>query len=71
MYNIKKTEDIKRIKNEIRKSGLIEKPIRYVDVTEKDILKNRENKIFYNIMSENLIFHNPEKYVEVIIKCHK
>ena len=71
MYDIEKSKDIKRIKDEIRKSELVEKPIRYVDIAEKDVLLNKEDKIFYNILSESLIFHNPEKYVEVIKKCRK
>ena len=66
MYQSNNAKDIKRIKDEIRKSELVEKPIRYVDITEKDILLNKEDKIFYNILSDNLIFYNPEKYVEVI-----
>jgi hypothetical protein len=71
VYDADKSKEIKKISDEIRKSGLIEKPIRYVNMTEKDILLNKEDKIFYNILSDNLIFHNSEKYVEVIIKCHK
>jgi len=71
MYNAKKSKDIKKIKDEIRKSELVEKPIRYVDIAEKDILMNEEDKIFYGILSDSLIFYNPEKYVEVIRKCHK
>ena len=71
MYNAKKSKDIKKIKDEIRKSELVEKPVRYVDITEKDILLNKEDKIFYNILSESIVFHNPEKYVEVIRKCRK
>jgi len=71
MYNIKKSKDIKKIKDEIRKSELVEKPIRYVDITEKDILLNKEDTIFYNMLSENLVFHNPEKYAEVVRKCRK
>ena len=71
MYDAEKSKDIKKIKNEIRKSELVEKPIRYVDMAEKDILLNKEDKIFYSILSESLIFHNPEKYVEVIKKCRK
>ena len=71
MYNTKKSKDIKKIKDEIRKSELVEKPIRYVDIAEKDILLNKEDKIFYNILSESLVFHNSEKYVEVVRKCHK
>ena len=71
MYDIEKSKDIKRIKDEIRKSGLVEKPIRYIEITEKDVLLNKGDKIFYNMLSENLVFHNPEKYVEVVKKCRK
>src|SRR3989344_616730 len=71
MYSTEKSKDIKKIKDEIRKSELVEKPIRYVDIAEKDILLNKEDKIFYSILSESLIFHNPEKYVEVVRKCRK
>ncbi len=71
MYDTEKSKYIKKIKDEIRKSELVEKPIRYVDISEKDILLNKEDKIFYSILSECLIFHNPEKYVEVIKKCRK
>ena len=35
-------------------------------MTEEDALKNKENRIFYSMFSECLIFHNAEKYVEVI-----
>jgi hypothetical protein len=71
VYDKNKIKFVNKIKEEIRNSQLIEQPIRYVDITEKDILLNKKDKIFYNILSENLIFHNPEKYVEVIKKCHK
>lgn len=71
MYNKDKSKEIKKIKNEIRKSELVEKPIRYVDITEKDIVLNKEDNVFYNILSNNLIFYNPEKYVELIKKCRK
>ena len=71
MYDAEKSKDIKKIKEEIRKSELVEKPIRYIDITERDILQNKKDKIFYNILSESLVFHNPEKYVEVIKKCRK
>ena len=71
MYDTEKSKDIKKIKDEIRKSELVEKPIRYVDIAEKDILLNKEDKIFYNILSESLVFHNSEKYVEVVRKCLK
>ena len=69
MYDAQKSKEIERIKEEIRKSELIKQPIRYIDITENDILKNKENKNFYSIMSDNLIFHNPEKYAEVVKKC--
>lgn len=71
MYDPAKSKSIKNIKDEIRKSELVEKPIRYLDITEKDILLNKENKVFYNMLSENLVFHNPEKYARVVLKCHK
>jgi len=71
MYNSEKVKDVKKIKDEIRKSELVEKPIRYVDITEKDILQNKENKIFYNMLSESVVFNNPEKYVEIVRKCRE
>jgi len=71
IYDVEKSKDIKRIKEDIRKSELVEKPIRYVDITEKDILPNKDDKIFYNMLSEGLVFHNPEKYVGVVRKCRK
>ena len=71
MYNAEKSKSVKKIKEEIRKSELVEKPIRYVDIAQKDILQNKEEKIFYNILSESLVFHNPERYVEVVRKCRK
>ena len=71
MYDAEKSREVKKIKDEIRKSELVEKSIRYVDIAEKDILLNKEDKIFYNILSESLVFHNPEKYVEVVRKCRK
>jgi len=71
MYDAEKSKNIKKIKDEIRKSELVEKPIRYVDIAEKDILINKDDKMFYNILSESMVFHNPEKYVEVVEKCRK
>lgn len=66
VYDKKKAKEIDNIKDEIRKTGLVEKPVRYMEMTEKDILKNKSDKVFYSILSENLIFYNPSKYVEVI-----
>ena len=71
IYDVEKSKDIKRIKEDIRKSEIVEKPIRYVDITEKDILPNKDDKIFYNVLSESLVFHNSEKYVGVVRKCRK
>lgn len=69
VYDINKPKEIAMLKEEIRKSQLVEQPIRYVDISERDILANKEDKIFYNILSDSLAFHNPSKYVEVIRKC--
>jgi len=71
MYNPEKSRNIKKIKDEIRKSELVEKPVRYIDIAEKDILRNKEDKIFYSMLSDSILFYNPKKYVEVIIKCRK
>jgi hypothetical protein len=71
VYDKDKIKEINKIKEEIMNLQLIEKPIRYMDITEQDIVLNKDDKIFYSILSDNLIFHNPEKYVEVITKCRK
>ena len=70
MYDADKSKEIKKIADEIRKSNLIDKPIRYVEIIEKDIISNKEDKIVYNLISDSLIFYNSKKYVEVILKCH-
>ncbi|MBU0627616.1 MAG: hypothetical protein KKC75_00360 [Nanoarchaeota archaeon] len=66
VYKKNNSSKINKIKDEIRKAGLMDKPIRYVDMTEKDILNNKGDKVIYNILSENIIFYNPNKYVKVI-----
>lgn len=71
MYDSKKAKNVKKVKEEIRKSGLVEKPIRYVELAEEDVLLNKKDKVFYNMLSESLVFHNPEKYVEVVKRCLK
>lgn len=71
IYDKKREEDIKKIKDSIRKSELIEKPVRYVEITESDLKKNKEDKVFYSILSDNLIFYNASKYIEVVKKCLK
>ena len=71
VYDRKNTKEVDKIKDEIRNSHLIEQPIRYVDITEKDIYSNKDDKIFYNILSDCLVLYNAEKYVKVIKKCRK
>ncbi len=71
IYAKEKKHEVEKAKEEIRRSQLIEQPIRYVDITEKDALSNKEDTVLYNILANSLVFHNPEKYVEVIKKCHK
>ncbi len=71
MYEKNRAKEISKIKEDIRKSHLIDQPIRYVDMTEKDALPNRGDKVFYSVLSDNLIFYNAEKYVEVIRKCRR
>ena len=71
VYDKKMSSKIKKIKEDVRKSELIEKPIRYMDIAEKDMLANKEDNVFYSILTNNLIFHNPEKYVGVIKKCRR
>jgi predicted transcriptional regulator len=66
IYDKKKSPMIEKIKSEIIKSELVEKPINYVEITEKNTLENKENKAFQSIISDNLIFYNPTKYIEVI-----
>lgn len=71
VYDKKNSKKINKIKSEIRNSQLIEQPVRYIDVTEKDIYLNKNNNVFYNILSDCLVSYNAEKYVEVIKKCRK
>lgn len=70
-YDSSKSKEISKIKDEIRKSGLIIKPIRYIDIAWKDLALNKKEKVFYSIMSESLVFYNPLKYVEAVRECHK
>ena len=68
IYDKKNVKKIKNIKKEIMVSGLVDKPIRYVEITSLDFDKNIDDPIFYNIFSKNIIFYNPKKYVELVIK---
>jgi len=71
VYDKKNSKKISKIKSEIRNSQLIEQPIRYIDIEEKDIYLNKNDKIFYNMISDCLVSYNAEKYVGVIKKCRK
>lgn len=70
IYDKKKEGEIRKIKNSIRKAELIEKPIRYLEITEKDVEKNKNDEVFYSILSDNLIFYDPKEYIKVI-QCLK
>ncbi len=71
MYEKNRAGDISRVKEDVRKSQLVEQPIKYIDIAEKDITSNKGDKVFYSILSDSMIFHNPEKYVEAVKKCRK
>ncbi|MFH1134307.1 MAG: hypothetical protein V1735_07525 [Nanoarchaeota archaeon] len=66
VYDKRKSKMVEKIKNEIRNSELVEKPMRYVDVTLEDIQKNKDDTVFYMIISECIVFCHAEKYVEAI-----
>lgn len=66
IYEQKNTKEIENIKEKIRKTELIDKPIRYLEITKEDLKQNQDNQIFYNVISENLVYHNPQGYVKVI-----
>ena len=71
VYDKNKAKEVNKIKAEIRSSGLIEQPIRYVDIIEKDAFLNKDDKIFYNILSDCTVSYNAEKYVGLIKTCRK
>lgn len=66
VYDKKDTKKIEEIKEKIIISEILDKPIRYLDLTEQDIKKNLNNKAFYSALSYNIILHGAEKYTEVI-----
>lgn len=71
LYDKKKASDVRRIKAAIRASRLVEQPIRYVDITEKDLIANKDSDIFYAILSDCLVFCGAQQYVKVIQKCRR
>ena len=71
VYEKNKKKEIQKSKDEIRNAQLIEQPIRYVEITEHDIFLNKDDTVFYNVLSNSRIFCNAEKYVEVIKKCRR
>ena len=66
VYNKRKKKDMDLIKLEIRKISTISKPIRYTEITLEDINKNLEKLTMYNMLTNNIIIHGSEKYIEVI-----
>jgi len=66
VYNKKNSKRVGQAKEAIRKTELIEQPVRYVELTPQDIQKNNNDKVFYSILSECLVFCHAEKYVEAI-----
>ena len=66
VYEQGNADKVRQVKEEIRKSQLTDKPIKYMDITEKDITKNKDEQVFYSALSDNIVFCNPEKYAEVI-----
>ncbi|MBN2567688.1 hypothetical protein JXB02_06425 [Candidatus Woesearchaeota archaeon] len=66
VYEKRVKEDVKKIQVSIRRAGLVGSPIRYVEISGKDIATNKDEEAFYAMLSENLIFHNPGYYVDVI-----
>ncbi|MBU0615626.1 MAG: hypothetical protein KJ601_06040 [Nanoarchaeota archaeon] len=68
VYDPGKQKEIKTIKDSIRKAELVERPIRYIELTEKDIKKNKDDEILYKVLSENIIFHNAGKFIE-LVRC--
>ena len=71
VYTPLRAKEVRKIKDSIRNSHLFEQPIRYVDVTSKDMVLNRKDSVFYNIITENLIFYGSKEYVEVLLQCRK
>ena len=62
---------LKKFKDCIEMGLIFGSSIKVRDFNDIDVLLNKEDKIFYNILSESLVFHNPEKYAEVIRECRK
>ncbi len=69
VYDKENTRKIQEIKKSIIKSQLVDQPIRYVEITDPDIEMNKEKPVFYNILSESLVFHNPNKYIDAVKRC--
>jgi len=65
VYEPEDAEKIRKIKDSIRRSQLIKKPIRYVDMTEQDILDNKDDPVIQNMLSDNIIFKGAEEYARL------
>jgi len=71
VYDTVNSREVRKVKAEIRKSQLTSKPIRYMDLTGKDIFPEKPDKVLYNILSNGLVFCNPLEYAKVVKRCHK
>ncbi len=69
VYEPENAEKIRKIKDSIRRSQLIKKPIRCVDMTEQDILDNKDDPVIQNMLSDNIIFKGAEEYAR--LRCRK
>jgi hypothetical protein len=66
VYDPKHRSSISKLKDNIRQSGLITKPIRYLEISTEDIKKNKDDPIFYSIISDCMVFSNPQNYAMAI-----
>ena len=66
MYEKKNKAKIAKIKENIRAEGLLEKPVHYVDMSFDDLEKNKNNPVFYPMLSNNIILQHAAAYAKVI-----
>ena len=69
VYDKKNTQKIQDIKKSIIKSQLVDQPIRYVEITDQDIERNKDKPVFYSMLSESLVFYNPDNYIDAVERC--
>lgn len=64
VYDKNNQKQIRKLKTHIRKSKLIEKPIRYLELTPKDL--DFENPVIYSSISDSLLIFGATKFSKVI-----